>query len=110
MRSVSGAVDRASIRCEGMEAGHVEIDDINAGHGSEQRQRWSSAILALILRSRHYSFTMTIPASMPLLAVKEPGQSCGHDLAGGAFVHRWRSTAQRTDSSAAFYVQRASSR
>lgn len=38
----------------------------------------SSPILALISRSRHYSFTMTrtIAASMPLLAVKEPGQSC----------------------------------
>ncbi|KAL7770216.1 hypothetical protein CFE70_000149 [Pyrenophora teres f. teres 0-1] len=37
---------------------------------SRRSQLWSSPILALISRSRHYSFTMTIRASRPLLAMR----------------------------------------
>jgi hypothetical protein len=45
-------------------------------NASRRSQVWSGPILAFISRSRHYSFTMTFPVSMPLLAVKELGQSC----------------------------------
>lgn len=55
-------------------AGHVQIHTINT---SRRSQLWSDPILAFISRSRHYSFTMTFTVSMPLLAVKELGQSCG---------------------------------
>jgi len=40
---------------------------------SRRSHLWSSPILALISRSRHYSFTMTIRASRPLLAVRRAG-------------------------------------